>query len=163
MNPLMILTILAVAQTWPLDQEMRSSFSDNNASVEMVCKVVKTNDVYTYMYSIKNKSKQYVKFKSDIINKAMYFGKNVELLIGLDPEENVVFTLQHPDPPTETYERATVFYIGDKEKIENRKLPQLPKGFKITISAKLIYKSHTVDTLGVLPKSYIGEKPHAVH
>src|ERR1051325_5236149 len=105
-NVLATICMLAVAQQWPLDQELKSSFS-GSCSVEMVCKVTKSDDVYTYMYSIKNKGDKPIKVKWDIASKAVHFGNVIDVLIDLEPDENVVFTLQNPDPPALTHGTVT--------------------------------------------------------
>jgi len=152
------LSSLLVAQTpYPLDQEMKSSFGGDNSSIEMSCKVSKVGDGYVYMYSIKNTGKTAAKVKWDVINQAMYFGNNIELLLDLQPDENAVFTLEHPDPPIQSYGKVTSFYLTDNAKIEKlvTKTPDLPKGMRIEISKKSLYNSSSGSGYGALPKSFV--------
>lgn len=154
-NVLVMLSLLVAAQDYPLDKEMTSSFR-GQCSVEMTCKVTKAGSTYTYMYSVKNKGEKTIKFKWDIISQAMYFGHNIELMIDLEPGENAVFTLLHPDPPVQSYGLATAFYLTTNEKLEKlvAQTPQILKGVKIEISKKTIYNSESGNGHGALPKSY---------
>ena len=104
----LLLALLTVSQVqYQLDEELKSGFDGGTCSVQMSCKVTKTGDVYTYMYSAKNKGNKPIKFKWDTMSQAIYFGHNIDVMIDLDPEENVIFTLQHPDPPVQTTGKAT--------------------------------------------------------
>jgi len=156
-NALTMATLLIVASApYPLDEELKSSFS-GTCHVEMSCKVIKTGDVYTYMYSVKNKGDKSIRFKWDIINQAMCFGHNLELMIDLDPDENAIFTLQHPDPPIQVRGRATAFYLTTNSKVEMlvKQTPELPKGIKIDISKQKVYNSESGAGHGALPKSFV--------
>lgn len=164
MNPLaavvttvaMIATAATMQPSYPLDQELESSFA-GRCSVKMVCKVTKVGDVYVYMYSIKNTSNKPVKVRWDTISQAMYFGHNMELMLELEPDENAVFTLEHPDPPVHTAGRVTAFYLTTNEKVANlvKRTPEIPKGMKIEISKKAIYNSESGSGHGALPKSFV--------
>lgn len=140
----------------PLDQELKSSFS-GNSSVEMSCKVTKVGDNYVYMYSIKNKGKTSIKVKWDIVSQAMYNGNIIDLMFDLEPDENVVCTLEHPDPPVQINGKVTSFYLTTNDKVEKlvKNTPELPKGMKIEISKKTLYNSESGLGYGALPKSFI--------
>jgi hypothetical protein len=156
-NALAMFTMLIVAQQpFPLDQELKSDFSSGECSVEMVCKVTKVGESHTYMYSVKNKGDKTIKFRWDIVSQAMYFGHNIELMLDLEPGENVVFTLDHPDPPMYSQGKATGFYLTTADKIEKliKNTPDLPKGVKIEISKKALYNSGSGYGVGALPKSF---------
>lgn len=157
-NKLAAFCLLLAVQTpqFPLDQELTSSFS-GACNVEITCKVVKTDNVYTYMYSIKNKGTKPIKVKWDMLSRAAHFGNLIDVLIDLEPDENVVFTLQHPDPPTQTHEKATAFFLTTDEKMEKlvKATPDLPKELKIKISKKSFYASEAGSGYGALPKSWV--------
>lgn len=154
---LMMVGGLASAQPgYPLDQEMTSSFGANR-SVEMSCKVSKVGTNYIYMYSIKNKSSTPIKVKWDVMNQAMYFGRNIDLLLELEPDENVVFTLEHPEPPVQSRGTVTTFYLTESAELVKmiQKTPDVPKGMKIEISKKAIYNSESGSGYGALPKTWV--------
>jgi hypothetical protein len=156
-NALAMFTALLIAQPQPpLDQELTSSFK-GNGSIEMSCKVTKVGEIHVYMYSIKNKGKTPIKVKWDIISQAMYFGNVIDLMLDLEPDENVVFTLEHPDPPVQINGRVTSFYLTTNDKVEKlvKNTPDLPKGIKIEISKKTLYNSETGLGYGALPKSFV--------
>lgn len=146
---------MLVAQP-PLDQELESSFG-GQCSVKMACKVTKVGEVYVYMYSIKNTGKQATKVKWDVVSQAMYFGRNIDLMIDLEPDENVVFTLEHPDPPVQIYGRVTIYYLTSSSSLKELiiKTPEIPKNMKVEISKKTIYNSESGSGLGILPKSFV--------
>lgn len=152
----MFASLLVAQQNYPLDQELSSSFT-GACSVEMTCKVTKVGNTYVYMYSIKNKGTNPIKVKWDTISKAMYFGHGLDLLIDLEPDENVVFTLEHPDPPVMSRDKVTAFYLTTNEKIAKlvTQTPEIPKGIKIEISKKAIYNSESGGGQGALPQSFV--------
>ena len=154
---LMMVGGLAFAQPqYPLDQELTSGFGAN-CQVEMSCKVSKVGANYIYMYSIKNKSRIPIKVKWDVMSQAMYFGHNLDLLLELEPDENVVFTLEHPEPPAQTSGRVTTFYLTESDKLVKmiQKTPDMPKGMKIEISKKTLYNSESGSGHGALPKTWV--------
>ncbi len=148
--------LTALQPAYPLDQELESSFS-GRVSVKMSCKVTKVGEVYCYMYSIKNTSSKPARVKWDLISQAMYFGHNLDLMIDLEPDENVVFTLEHPDPPIATYGRVTSYYLTNSTKLEKmiQKTPEIPKNMRIEISKKTLYSSESGSGHGALPKSFL--------
>ena len=158
-NALMLCLVVAVQSPYPLDQELKSSFS-GSCDIEMNCKVTKTADVYTYMYSIKNKGTKPIKVKWDITSKAVHLGNVIDLLVDLEPNENIVFTLQHPDPPATTGGRVTIFYLTTDRDVEKlvRGIPEVPKELRIKISKKSIYSSESGIGNGALPQSWVHPK-----
>jgi hypothetical protein len=151
--------IVFAQQGYPLDQEMTSVLS-GVCSIETSCKVTKVGESYVYMYSIKNKGKVPIKVKWDTISQAMCFGQTLDLLIELAPDENVVFTLEHPDPPVMSHGRLTGFYLttGDKVAKLLKGTPDLPKSMKIEISKRSFYSSESGSGHGALPKSFVYPK-----
>lgn len=153
---MMVGGLASAQQGYPLDQEMTSSFGANR-SVEMSCKVSKVGANYIYMYSIKNKSSTPIKVKWDLMSQAMYFGHNLDLLLELEPDENVVFTLEHPEPPVQTSGRVTTFYLTESDKLVKmiKQTPNTPKEMKIEISKKTLYNSESGSGYGALPKTFV--------
>lgn len=153
---IMFSSLLVLQPIYPLDQELESSFR-GQCSVKMICKVTKVGDIYVYMYSIKNTGSKPTKVKWDLVSQAMYFGNIIDLIIDLEPDENVVFTLEHPDSPVQTQGRVTSFYLTSNDKIEKliARTPDIPKGMKIEISKKVIYNSESGSGQGALPKSWV--------
>jgi len=157
----MIITLLAALlilqqPEFPLDQELKSGFGNGDVSVELICKVVKTGDSYTYMYSIKNKGKKKIRVKWETLNKAMAFGGNLDMIYELDPNENLNFILEHPDPPVATWGNAKAFYLTDKEEFNKtlEMLPNVPKGVKMKIPNKSFLQSSSGGSNAALPSSY---------
>jgi len=149
-------SLASAQQGYPLDQEMTSSFGANR-SVEMSCKVSKVGANYVYMYSIKNKSTTPIKVKWDVMNQAMYFGHNLDLLLELEPDENVVFTLEHPEPPVQTSGRVTTFYLTSSDQLVKmiKGSANFPKNMDIGISKKSLYNSESGSGYGALPKTWV--------
>lgn len=149
--------LLGLQQEFPLDQELKSSFANDPVSVELICKVVKTGDSYTYMYSIKNKGKKKIRVKWETLNKAMAFGGNLDMVYELEPNENLNFILEHPDPPVTAWGTATAFYLTNKAEFNKTitMLPNVPKGVKMNIPNKPFLQSTTGGTSAALPSSYL--------
>lgn len=138
-----------VGQPATLDQEFKNVYD----GVEIIYKVVKSGDVYTYMYSVKNTGEKAIKFKSDVISRAMYSA----VLVDIEPGKNVIFILEHPDPPISTGDKYTIFYLTNNEKIERIQNPN--KKVKIKISSKKVYEQHVFQFgQAVLPKSFMEVK-----
>ena len=91
------------------------------------------------------------------MSQAMYFGHNIDLMLDLEPDENVVFTLEHPDPPVQTTGGVTAFYLTTTEKVEKlvSQTPQVPKNMRVVISKKTLYNSESGSGHGALPKSWV--------
>lgn len=151
---------LNAQQTYPLDQQLTSAFG-GKCSLEMTCKVTKVGDMYVYLYSIKNKGNKPIKVKWDTVSKAMYFGNSIDIMLDLEPDENAVFTLEHPDPPLQVYEQVTAFYLTTNEEVVKlvKGTPELPKGMRVEISKKSVYNSESGTGYGALPKSWVMPNP----
>ena len=154
------LTLLAVAASadFPLDQEMKSNFSGGDgADIEMICKVTKVGESYTYLYSIKNNGKKPIKFKCDVLDKAMQHGVGVDTIHDLEPGENLNFVLEHPDPPKNAWGKATAFYLTSKADFEKmiQNVPEAPKNQKISVPNKNFYLSITMGVNIALPESFV--------
>ncbi|NIQ17110.1 MAG: hypothetical protein GTO02_22820, partial [Candidatus Dadabacteria bacterium] len=153
--------LTTATQDFPLNKDMKSKLAGNGCSVETVCKVTRAKDVYVYMYSIRNTGDKPIKTTWFVTNMAMYFGHNFELLVELKPNENAVFTLEHPDPPVPVNGAITLFYLTSKEEIEKMiaQTPDLPKKMKVIVSDGLFHWSTGGSGMGALPKSFVYEKP----
>src|SRR5271155_3385292 len=100
---LFLVLALTQAQTFPLDKELRSSLSGDSANVSTVIKVSKAGDVYTYLYSIKNNGNVRVLVKWNVIDKACYYGHDLETIWEVPPHESINVVLEHVDPPVEVH------------------------------------------------------------
>ena len=151
---MMIGGLASAQQDYPLDQEMKSAFGSNSRSLAMTCKVTKVGKVYVYLYSIKNTSNKPMKVKWDIVSRVMYFGGGLDVMFDLEPDENAVFTLEHPEPPVQAFGEVTAFYLTTHDAIANMvKTPELPKEMKVATSKKFVYNS--TSGTGALPKSWV--------
>jgi hypothetical protein len=153
---LLLAAIMLQQPEFPLDQELKSSFGSNSISVELICKVTKAGDTYTYMYSMKNKGKKKISVKWETVNKAMCFGGNLDMVYELEPNENLNFILEHPDAPVYTWGTAKAFYLTNKEQFNKtlEMLPDVPKGVKMKIPNKSFLNSSSGSTNAALPLSY---------
>jgi hypothetical protein len=143
-----------------LDQELKS-VHQGNCSIEIISKVTKTGDTYTYLYSIKNKGKQDVKFKWNVLNKAMQYGADIDMVIELKPGENLNFVLEHPDEPAYFWGMATSYYTLSKEDFDKllSRTPNLPKGVKMQMPKRSVELAESMGASSVLPKTYVNPTP----
>ncbi len=141
-----------------LDEEFKQNISVNDCAVELISKVSKSGDTYTYMYSIKNTGKVPVKVKWTALNRALQSGSESDILLDIKPGENLNFVLEHPDPPMQTWSQAAAFTKSDRDRVldEIKRTPNVPKGVKITMPKLVLYSCEgTWGVNSVLPKSYI--------
>ena len=155
---LLTLILIAANSDYPLDQDMKNVCDIDGVNFETISKVVKVGNTYTYMYSVKNKSKNPLKFKWSIISRAMQYGADIGLLYDIPPGEHINFVLNHPDPPVYSYGPVSAYSAMSKAEFEKMRgqLPDIPKGVKMSLPSKNFMLEYSANNMsGPLPKSYV--------
>ena len=152
LNLLPLFTALMVVMV-PLDFEMKTHHkNDDYYNIDTICKVTKSGDTYTYLYSIKNNGKSLAKVQWGLLNRALNLGQDVEMIWDIEPGESINFVLEHPDPPQMAHGRLNAYVTSDMKELEKAKLP---KGIKLDLPKANLCRVHTSAGQGALPKAFM--------
>jgi hypothetical protein len=151
---------LALTQPqFPLNTELKSSLQAGGVNVSTRIKVSKAGDVYTYLFSIRNDTNKRVLVKWSAIDKALYYGHDLETIWEVPPNESIIIALEHTDPPVEVREILTVYLLTkNKDLVRMLQTPEdRLKKVKLNIPKVTFFRSVSGIATGALPSSYIRE------